>query len=287
MTARAIVLAGLLAFAPLDQALSWGASGHSIIAEIAQRHLHSHALAQIKTLLGGNASLASIASWADDIALVRPETIRWHFVNIPYAATGYDQNRDCKPTARGDCVINAIARSRAVLTNCSATRQERAEALKYLVHFVGDVHQPLHTIDRDDEGGNKVAVTFFDTPMSLHGVWDFGLIEKRTYDWGQYVTDLENNWLRGKDIHALEDGNPVDWALHAHAAAVNAAYILPEDLRLGKDYYQRATPVVDEQLALAGIRLARVLDEALGHCRERSCVNACPRYIRGEMPPAM
>ena len=183
--------------------------------------------------------------------------------------------------------IKAIARSRALLQNRSAPRLQRAEALKFLVHFIGDVPQPLHDIDRHDEGGNKVAVTFFDTPMSLHGVWDFGLIEKRTYDWGQYVTDLENNWLRGKDIHALEDGNPVDWALHAHAAAVNAAYILPEDLRLGKDYYQRATPVVDEQLALAGIRLARVLDEALGHCRERSCFNACPRYIRGEMPPAM
>ena len=99
MTARAIVLAGLLAFAPLDQALSWGASGHSIIAEIAQRRLHSHALAQIKTLLGGNVSLASIASWADDTALVRPETIRWHFVNIPYDG---DRLRP-KPRLQANC----------------------------------------------------------------------------------------------------------------------------------------------------------------------------------------
>lgn len=273
MTTKVVVLAGLLAFVPLDAALSWGASGHSIIAEIAQRRLHPQALAQIKSLLGGNVSLASIASWADDVVHERPDTVRWHFVNIPYWATNYNSNRDCAPATGGDCVINAIARSRAVLTNCSAARERRLEALKYLVHFVGDVHQPLHTIDRDDEGGNKVAVTFFDTPMSLHGVWDFGLIEKYTYDWGQYVTSLENNWLQGKDIRALEGGNSVDWALQAHAAAVNVAYVLPEDLRLGEDYYERALPIVDQQLALAGIRLARVLNETFVHCHDRCCVN--------------
>jgi len=120
-------------------------------------------------------------------------------------------------------------------------------------------------IDRDDEGGNKVAVTFFDAPMSLHAVWDIGLIEKRTYDWGQYVTILENNWLAGKDVRALQGGTPVDWALQAHAAAVDVAYVLPEDLKLGDAYYQRSLPTVDRQLALAGIRLARLLNEAFGH----------------------
>jgi len=265
MTARAILLAGLLALAPLDRALSWGSHGHSIIAEIAQRRLHPQTLAQVENLLGGAVSLASIASWADDIIPQRPETFYWHFVNIPYDATDYVPSRDCRPTPKGDCIINAIARSRALLQNRSAPSRQRAEALKFLVHFIGDVHQPLHDINRDDEGGNKVAVTFFDVPMPLHAVWDIGIIEKRTYDWGQYVTILENDWLRGKDIRALARGDPVDWALAAHAAAVNVAYVLPDDRKLGDAYYQRSLPTVNQQLALAGIRLARLLNDAFGH----------------------
>ena len=265
MMARAILLTFLFALAPLDQAASWGASGHSIVAEIAQRRLHPQVLARIEDLLGGAVSLASIASWADDLAQRRPDTVNWHFVNIPYAATDYDPGRDCKPTPKGDCVINAIARSRAMLENRSAPKQQRAEALMLLIHFVGDVHQPLHAIDRNDEGGNKVAVTFFDAPMSLHAVWDIGLIEKRTYDWGQYVTMLESDWLPGKDIRALQHGTPVDWALEAHAAAVDVAYVLSADLKLGDAYYQRSLPTVDRQLALAAIRLAHLLNETFGH----------------------
>lgn len=265
MMARATVLACLLALAPVDEAFSWGASGHSIIAEIAQRRLQPQVLAQIEELLGGQVSLASIGSWADDVALVRPETINWHFVNIPYEASDYDPHRDCQPTSRGDCVINAIARSRATLADASAPKEKRAEALKFLVHFVGDVHQPLHAIDRNDAGGNKLLVTFFGTPMSLHAVWDYGMIDRRTYDWGEYVEILERDWLPGKDIRALQAGTPVDWALQAHAAAVEVAYVVPKDLALSESYYQQSLPTVDQQLALAGIRLAHTLNAVFGH----------------------
>jgi hypothetical protein len=265
MMARAALLACLFALAPAEQALSWGASGHSIIAEIAQRRLEPRVFAQIEDLLGGQISLASIASWADDMALVRPNTINWHFVNIPYDATSYDPSRDCKPTSRGDCIINAIERSRVTLVDPLAPKRDRIEALKFMVHFVGDVHQPLHTIDRNDAGASKFPVLFFDTPMSLHAVWDYGIIEKRTYDWGQYAEILEHNWLAGRDIRALQAGNPVDWALQAHAAAVKVAYAVPEDHKLGQAYYQQSLPTVDQQLALAAIRLAHMLNVAFGH----------------------
>jgi hypothetical protein len=267
MMARAAVLACLLALAPLNQAFSWGSSGHSIIAEIAQHRLDPRVLAQIEQLLGRQVSIASIASWADDITQQRRDTVNWHFVNIPYDATTYDAAHDCQPNPKGDCVIKAIERSLATLKKPSAPKDQRAEALKFLVHFVGDVHQPLHTIDRNDAGGSKLAVVFFDTPMSLHMVWDVGIIDHRTYDWGEYVRILEHNWLPGKDTCALERGDPVAWALQAHAAAVNVAYVLPEDLKVGEAYYQQSLPTVDQQLALAGIRLARVLNEAFGHPR--------------------
>ena len=129
MTARAGLLALLFALAPLDQALSWGPSGHSIIAEIAQHTLHPVVFARIKNLLGGQISLASVATWADDVVKQRPETTRWHFVDIPYNATNYDPTRDCSPTPKGDCIINAIERLLATLKDRSEPRQTRAEAL--------------------------------------------------------------------------------------------------------------------------------------------------------------
>lgn len=262
---RAALLIIVFAVSPVSEAASWGASGHSIIAEIAQRRLDPQAARRIRELLGDNVSLASVASWADDLAMLRPDTANWHFVNIPYDAASFDPARDCKETARGDCVINAIARARALLADRKASRQQRAEALMLLIHFIGDVHQPLHAANRNDAGGSQLAVTFFDRPMSLHAVWDFGIIDKRTFDWGEYVRYLEQCWLRGKDINALQRGTPVDWALEAHRAAVDVAYSVPEDLKLGLPYYQKSVPIVDRQLALAGVRLAHVLNQALGY----------------------
>jgi hypothetical protein len=164
---RAGLLTVLFAITPLSEAASWGASGHAIIAEIAQRRLHPQAVRKIRELLGGDVSLASVASWADELALLRPNTANWHFVNIPYDAVSYDPARDCKDTPRGDCVINAIARARSLLSDRMVSRRQRAEALMFLIHFVGDVHQPLHAADRHDAGGSQVSSTGENTS----GIW--------------------------------------------------------------------------------------------------------------------
>jgi len=269
---KAIWLAGLLAFLPLQQAHGWGQEGHSIVAEIAQRRLDADTLKKVKTLLGGEISLASIASWADDYRAGHEETAGWHFVDIPYDRFTYDPAVDCKADPkRGDCVINAIMRAREALGDCWRTREERLDALKFLVHFVGDVHQPLHAAARTDphtgtgdQGGNLVEVTFFGQKNNLHWVWDTGLIIDTVYDWGAYVTRLEEGWLRGRDLSSLEDGTPVDWALEAHRFAHDVAYDVPDDGVLGQAYYDNSLPVVDRQLALAGVRLARVLKMTLG-----------------------
>jgi hypothetical protein len=260
---RAAVVALAMTLVPVREAVAWGAAGHSIIAEIAQRRLDPVPLRRIKELLGGEVSLAAVANLADTIAAARPETRNWHFVNIPVGAAGYDPDRDCAATPHGDCVVNAIARFRAVLADASKPKAERAEALVFLVHLVGDVHQPLHCAERNhDAGASTLKVTFFGTAMSLHLVWDVGLIEKRTYDWGDYVDHLDRD-LASQDIARLARGEPADWAWEAHQAAVDVAYALPEDLSLGDGYYQRSRAAVDRQLALAGIRLARLLNETL------------------------
>jgi len=261
---QAAVLSLVLTLIPVREAVAWGAAGHSIIAEIAQRRLDPVALQRIKDLLGGEVSLASVANLADTIAVARPETRNWHFVNIPVGATSYDPDRDCAASPHGDCIVKAIARFRAVLADASKPKAERAAALVFLVHLVGDIHQPLHCAERNhDAGASTLKVTFFGSAMSLHLVWDVGLIEKRTYDWGDYANHLERDWLAGQDVAQLARGEPADWAWQSHQAAVDVAYALPEDLNLGDGYVERSRATVDRQLALAGIRLARLLNEVL------------------------
>jgi len=140
----------------------------------------------------------------------------------------------------------------------------------FLVHFVGDLHQPLHTV-KDLIGGNLLKVTFFVEPTkkkrektNLHVVWDTYLIKARYFDWGSYVTFLVDKWLPGKNLDELSQGSPVDWALAAHKIAIEIAFEgVEQDDDLTETHLEAARPHVDQQLALAGIRLARLLNETL------------------------
>jgi hypothetical protein len=266
-TMRAICCAALIAISSSSYAYAWGQEGHSIVAEIAQHRLNDNSLAKIELLLGENVSLASTASWADAYRDTHPDTAAWHFVNISDDRATYDPAVDC---AKDDCLIYAIKRFTDVLANCAKTAGERAQALKFVVHFVGDIHQPLHATDRidpytlkPDKGGNLIKVTFFGTDTNLHAVWDTGLIMHTVYDWGTYVDRLEANWLAGRDLTDLSGGLPIDWAEEAHQFAHSVAYDYPDDGILALEYLHKSQPVVDRQLALAGVRLARLLNETL------------------------
>jgi hypothetical protein len=124
---------------------AWGPEGHAIVAEIAEAKLKDSpgVLDQIKQLLASDDShakhLDQIASWADAVRPSRPETENWHFVDIPLDSGEYEATRECKQTEKGDCVVAVIQRSASVLRDRSAGQPERVEALKYLVHFVGDI----------------------------------------------------------------------------------------------------------------------------------------------------
>jgi hypothetical protein len=274
---KVTALVSMLVLLPLGPALGWGQEGHSIVAEIAQRRLDQATLAKIANLLKldtpegqSPVSLASIASWADAYTADHPETAGWHFVNIPDDRFTYQPDVDCK---NGNCVVDAINRFKTVLADCSKKPEERKDALKFLVHFVGDIHQPLHTTHRidaytkvDDQGGNKVPVTFFGTPMTLHQLWDTGLIMRTVHAWGSYVSRLEKSWFPGRDIASLAGGSPAEWALEAHRLAHDVAYDFPDSGVLGTQYLAKSTPVVDRQLALAGVRLAKLLKEAMASC---------------------
>src|SRR5471032_2468326 len=149
----------LLTFALLalpSPALAWGAEGHEIVTAIAAHELTPAARAQAAHLLGGEAMLVLDSNWADEIRDQRQGTGRWHFVDIPLGAPGYDPRRDCPDRA---CVVGQIENDVRILGNRKLGDGARAEALRFLIHFIADVHQPLHAEDNDDRGGNQIRIT--------------------------------------------------------------------------------------------------------------------------------
>jgi hypothetical protein len=252
-----LCLTGLLP-APV---VAWGPEGHHIVARLAQKRLSATARRKIAGLLNGG-TLESVATYADDRRPFRPETELWHFVDIPRSGSTYDPARDCTCTRRGDCVIAAIEQFKVILADPNEKPARRTEALKFIVHFVGDLHQPLHCADDHDRGGNDVKVTFFGTKTNLHHVWDTSLIERTGLTETNYVRKL-NAALATQDIAALQNGTTIDWAVESHQAAVDHSYNIPATKILGDQYFQDNRPIVDDRLARAGVRLARILNQAL------------------------
>ena len=243
-----------LALSVAAPAAAWGPVAHRVIARVATRHLSPVARHEVARLLEGQ-SLA-------DVRERRSETMRWHYVDIPVDAPDYQPARDCRPTPRGDCIIAALERERAALGDHRATDRRRAEALRFVVHLVGDLHQPLHCADDGDHGGNDVEVTLLGRPDRLHAVWDSGLLTASGLGERAWVERVATR-LAGANLRRLAGGTIVEWALETHRAARAHAYVIPSSHRLDRRWVAANEPVVEWQLALASIRLARILNAAL------------------------
>ena len=246
-------------------ALSWGTEGHRIVAEIAEQLLEPDTAHKVRDLLAleNATTLADAANWADQIRGQRRETAPWHFVDIPISAPAYDAARDCP---QNNCVVAKIEQFTAELRDASLPPRERLEALKFVVHFIGDVHQPLHASDNGDRGGNEIRVKFLGRRTNLHAVWDTGILAPAVNgDERAYALRLFHR-ITPAQLTAWQNGSPVEWANEAHAVAVQAIYgKLPHDSgTLPESYETAALPTADLQLERAGVRLASVLNHALG-----------------------
>ena len=233
------------------------------MAAIALRELTPAARNEVGRLLGGPMMMMHEANWADEIRDARPETGAWHYVDIPLAAGGYDARRDCP---EGDCVVAQIDRAAHTLANRHLPDGKRAEALRFLIHFVADVHQPLHAEDNDDKGGNQVHVRIGRMRANLHKVWDADVIAPLGPDADSVARTIESSTTpaQRKD---WQSGTPARWANESHAIAREHVYP-PLDgarnVRLPRDYAFREAPLARILLAKAGVRLAWLLNSALG-----------------------
>jgi hypothetical protein len=244
-------------------AFGWGGEGHSLIARIAWAQLTPAVQARVSEILGPNVTMQSIASWADTIRNARRETGAWHYIDIPIDKPHLDMARDC---AKGDCVIAKIEDFQKVLKDPATPAVQRREALMFVVHFVGDMHQPLHCADNNDKGGNSVPVKFGDQTSNLHSLWDSGLLGKMGKE-----DDLFAIYSRDAQKHAAKwsRGTVEEWAEDNHKVAQKITYgKLPKEPAgtpepIDAAYVKKADSVVRIQIEKAGDRLARVLNEAL------------------------
>lgn len=258
---RLVLLAALLpVVACAPPASGWGADGHRIVAEIAVRRLTPQTAEQIDRLLGG-LSLPEVSTWADE---VRPqEPYRWsapmHYVNLAPGAVRYDGGRDCPEVG---CVVEAIRDFSAVLADETRPDEERAEALKFVVHFVGDVHQPLHAGRGTDRGGNDIGVELGEREANLHGVWDSGILNSFPSAWPLRAERL-NEQISDELNRAWAEPEPGVWATESYQLALAFAYDVPAGGVIDDAYLEAALPIVEWRLRQAGVRLAHALNRAL------------------------
>ena len=269
-------------------AFAWGDEGHRVVATIARSYLKRVARARVDALLASDPDtltapdMASRATWADKWRdSGHRETASWHFVDTELDAPDLAQAcfgnpPPAAPASAGpaqDCVVNKIREFSAELASPATTPTERVLALKYLLHFVGDLHQPLHASDNHDRGGNCVLVALDSgRTVKLHAYWDTNLVVELGSDpvtlsaslIGQITPAQEAQW---------RSGTPADWAMEAFQVARATAFRLgsapgcpasPSPIALTADYDAAARTAATLQLQRAGVRLAAVLNDALG-----------------------
>jgi hypothetical protein len=233
------------------RAWPWGCEGHQAIAMIAEKHMTAHALAKSNQLLRtqpidptlprfcsaqGLDLMADSSTWADDLRRVRPEAGPWHYIDIPRDAPRSAMAASC-PASTG-CVTSALAHQIELLRSASTDPRVRADALRFVIHLVGDLHQPLHCVSNNDMGGNCVPIDFFgNAPVeknlqyetyapNLHGIWDFSIIQriKGPAALAQWAAALDQKFRSQDDAWEKAGVNVDDWAWESHELADAVVY---------------------------------------------------------------
>jgi len=279
------------------QCWAWGDEGHMIVAAVAERFLQPGVRDEINALLNADddtltaGDIPSRATWADkyrdsdrNTTKQRYEATRqWHFIdteldnpNMDTACFNHPAVPPSTPASKGpkdDCVVDKINQFKAELSSAGTPEAEKLLALKFLLHFVGDVHQPLHSADDHDRGGNEKFVLFAhrSTCMPLHAHWDTTLVQRLGRNFDQIGGNLANEFATKRSTWM--SGEPADWAQESFNVARDVAYRLPPNVpnergqqcsELTPQYEDQALATAREQLAKAGMRLALTLNQALG-----------------------
>jgi hypothetical protein len=273
-----LLLLASMALAPAP-AVAWTQLGHQLVGDLAASRLTPQASAQVARLLAGESdpTLGGVASWADGLRDSDPrrfkDTSGWHYIDSKDGTCAFVLPRDCPD---GNCVIAAIEAQRKVLADRRQPQAARRDALKFLVHFIGDLHQPLHAGNHADSGGNQFQVSlrtdlqpqayarksYVNGVMgtNLHAVWDYYILASARLTVRQYTARLQSRLPRPSTRDA---GTPLAWARES-CELIDALKLYPRKHAMDHAYLAMMRPVAERRIELAAVRLAALLNETLG-----------------------
>lgn len=246
-------------------ASAWGAQGHRLVARIAETRLDPAAKAEVQRLLATEpgATLASIAPWADQLRAEDPDlgkrSAGWHYVNMAEDGCAYDPPKHCRD---GDCVIEALKAQSARLADRGLSDAERLQALKFVVHLAGDLHQPMHAGYGHDKGGNTYQLQFNERGTNLHSLWDSGMFYALQLDDDPFLQRLQALPAPAGIVAPQLQRDAARWAEQSCRIATREG-VYPANRKVGQAYADTWRPVAEAQLRLAGERLAALLNELL------------------------
>lgn len=236
--------------------MAWGQKGHDTVAYIAENHLTPVTAAAVAELLDGK-SIVYWANWMDS-ASHTPEyewTKTWHYKNIDAGKT-YDN----APNIKEGNIVQAIEGQTAILCDPASSKEDKNLALKMVVHFLGDIHQPMHLGHASDRGGNSWDVKYFGRATNLHSVWDSSLPES-AHKWSHTEWQRELDRLPDDEARAVvADGNPASWARETFDICTRVYDTTPRGTNIGYDYIAEWTPTIESQFVKGGLRLADLLN---------------------------
>jgi hypothetical protein len=258
-----VLLALTAIFLPPTAAHAWSADGHKVACAIAWDELTSTARGGVKIILGIDTKDQFVEDciWADTFALDNPEIAPWHFVPVPLRRKTIDIERDCSDPK--SCAITQIERNIALVRD-GPTNLDKSNPLKFLIHLVADLHQPLHVAHQDDEFGVNVSATFMGKRSNLHAVWDTEILNEHGVQWKELGTQLREDTSRSKRSEWMMS-TPLDWARESLEISLSnsTGYSRFTSVVLGRSYFEGNVDIALERLSMAGIRLGHILNVLL------------------------
>ena len=257
--------------------ISWGFKGHRAVATIAQKHLTSNTAYVVSAYLKGE-SMADVSTWADENRT--NTTAPWHFLNLPLGLT---HEQFVKAVSESDNnVYTAILKAEANLKDKSLSLDQKNEALKFLIHLVGDAHQPMHISRKEDKGGNTIQVRFDNQGINLHSLWDSKLIDHE----GLSEADIAKTYdaATSAQIKQWQSDSPMEWIWESYQISSELYSQVKPGHDISDAYYQKYIPVIRKRIDQAGIRLAGELNRLLNNATIPAA--PAPAAIRATVAPA-
>ena len=240
--------------------LSWGVTGHRTVGKIAENHLSPQAKAAVRELLG-DTTLADVSTWPDEVRSqpAYRHTAPWHYLDLPLGLSFSDFDARVKGLTQEN-VYSALQQQEQLLGSTGSTRREKIEALKFVVHFVGDLHQPMHVSREEDKGGNTIQLNYDGNGTNLHALWDSKLIEHQGLTYEQMASAYDH--ATAAQIKEWQSDPLMQWLWESYQASTKlyAEVDAMKTRAIDDSYYQAHIAIIQDRIEKAGIRLAGVLN---------------------------